>query len=304
MHPIPRLLLNFSCLAALGAAGCAANGGAPAAGLTTASSLHEIAQPHYLPTRFGARPDSTSSEGVQYQGGPVLVDPRVYLIFWGYKTYGDPDNVAPLLSEYVKVMGGSGHNNIYTQYYEESGSQKIYITNPTKQLGGIWYDQTNKVPKRPTDQQVAQEAAAGALHFGGYNGNDLFIVATPHGRSTSGFGTQWCAYHANSGTSAEYLAYINLPYMPDGGGNCGAGIITASNDENTVDEGVTIVTGSEEGDTVTDPVSGTGWYGLEGGEIGSACAWIDIKNDRFGKKHYAMGPMWSNASMSCVQTYK
>ena len=43
-------------------------------------------------------------------------------------------------------MGGSSHNNIYTQYYEKTGSTTTYITNPKKQLGGVWYDDTNAVP--------------------------------------------------------------------------------------------------------------------------------------------------------------
>ncbi len=31
---------------------------------------------------------------VFYDGGPVLVAPKLYIVFWGYKRYGDPDKVA------------------------------------------------------------------------------------------------------------------------------------------------------------------------------------------------------------------
>jgi serine protease len=253
-----------------------------------------------LPTRFGPR--AATSSGIPYQGGPVLVHPNVYLVFWGYKTYGDPDKVATLLTAYLKAMGGSPHNNIYTQYYDELTGKKAYIKNPKMQLGGVWYDQTNKVPKSPTDAQVAQEALAGAYHFHA-GGDDSFVVATPHGRSTSGFGTQWCGYH-NAYAASGYIFYTNLPYIPDAGGDCGANFITPPKDESGADEGVTIVEGAEEGDSVTDPIPGSGWTDSGGGEISSPCVWTDVENDRFRKRTYTTGTMFSNASLSCVQTYK
>jgi serine protease len=247
----------------------------------------------------------TTSEGVTYHGGPVLVNPKVYLIFWGYRTYGDPNKVARLLTDYVAAMGGSRHNNIYTQYFEQATTQRIYITNPTMQLGGVWYDQTNGVPAGPTDSQVAQEALAGATHFGGYDPNGSYVVATPHGRSTSGFGTQWCAYHSITLSGSNMVSYTNLPYVPDAGKQCGADAITPPKDESAADEGVTIAEGAEEGDSVTDPNPGASWYSATAGEISNACGGAThIRNDRFGNRSYTVGSMFSNASGSCVQKYK
>ena len=76
-----------------------------------------------------------------------------------------------------------------------------------------------------------------------------------------------------------------------------------------MDEGVTIVEGHEYGESITDPIVFKGWYNLAihgglQGEIGDACAWTDIANDTFGKKSYTMQPMYSNATESCVHTYK
>ena len=280
-------------------AGCAGNGAAPATGLTTPAQLQSIGRPQYLPARFAAR--RATSSGIPYQGGPVLVHPKIYLVFWGYKTYGDPNKVAALLTDYVKAMGGSGHNNIYTQYYERN-PRKRYITNPRMQLDGVWYDETNKVPKSPTDAQVGQEALAGARHFN-VGSNASFVVATPHGRNSSGFGTQWCAYH-NAYAASSFIFYTNLPYIPDAGASCGANIVAAPKDETGADEGVTIAEGAEEGNTVTDPVPGMSWSDSGGGEISSPCSWLDVQNDRFGARSYTMGTMFSDASLSCVRTYK
>lgn len=305
MHSPSRLVSILSCFAVLGLSACAASAVAPDTGSATAASVAVLGHPQYLPTRSHAQRAIEDSQGVEYQGGPVLVHPKIYLIFWGYSTYGDPNKVAKLLTDYVAAMGGSGHNNIYTQYYEELNAKKIYITNKAMQLGGTWYDQTNPVPQNPTDADVAQEALAGASHFGGIDPNGSYVVATPHGRSTSGFGTQWCAYHSDETSSGQLLSYTNLPYIPDVGATCGANIVAPPKDESGGDEGVTIIEGSEEGDSVTDPGDGTGWVDASGfGEIGDACAWTEIQNDRFGKRSYTMGAMFSNASFSCVQKFK
>jgi serine protease len=297
--------------------GCSASGGvAPTAGSAMQQSAAKgvptgpewryeggvlFHTPHYMATRSAA---SQAKPQIQltYYNGPVLVTPTTYYIFWGYKTYGDKDKVKKLLKTYTKNMGGSGHNNIYTQYYEKVGSTTTYITNPTKQLGGIWEDDKTAVPLHPTDAQVAAEAILGVAHFG-YNANASYVVATPTGHSSSGFGTSWCAYHDATYSGGNLVSYTNLPYMPDAGGNCGANFTTAPSDESATDEGVTIVEGHEYGESVTDPNPGTGWYNNAYGEIGDICAWQDIQNDPFGKKSYTMQPMFSNATSSCVQTY-
>jgi serine protease len=265
--------------------------------MTSLGSAHA----QYLPTRFAAQ--RTTSAGIPYNGGIVLVHPKFFVVFWGYKKYGDPDKVAPLLTRYLKSMGGSGHNNIYTQYYQQlsSQSQKTYITNPKMQLGGVWYDETNKVPESPTDAQVAAEALAAHNHFGATS-EAAFVVATPHGRSTVGFGTKFCAYHSAYNFSGD-IYYTNLPYIPDARDNCGANFISPPKDENGADEGVTIAAGAMEGDSVTDPVPGTGWSGSEGGEISSPCVWNHVENDSFGKEAYTVGPMFSDVQLECVQTY-
>ncbi|MBV9333066.1 MAG: hypothetical protein JO146_03585 [Candidatus Eremiobacteraeota bacterium] len=257
-------------------------------------------QPHYMVTRNAAvKPPSIS---LTYYGGPVQTTPAVYIIFWGYQTYGDRQGVQNLLTTYMTNMGGSGHNNIYTQYYGVVGSNTTYISNPTGQLLGVWNDQTNKVPLHPTDSQVAAEALHGVTHFG-YNGNASYIVATPHGRSTSGFRTQWCAYHSNTFTNGNLVSYTNLPYIPDAGSACGSNIISPPSDETGADEGVTIVGGHEQGESVTDPQPNTGWYNTSYGEIGDICAWTNIQNDPFGSYSYTSQPMFSNATHSCVHSY-
>lgn len=322
MHALWRLVGILGCAGVITLTGCSANGMAPATGspsLAQSQGLFALGAgwvsagglvyhvPQYMPLRSGAGPTSGSGVQFTYHGGPVLVTPKVYLIFWGYKKYGDPDKVAPLLTDYIRVMGGSGHNNIYTQYYDIVDSQTNYIANQKVQLGGVWFDEKNAVPPEPTDAQVAAESLEGVKHFG-YDPNGSFVVATPNGRNSEGFAIQWCAYHSATYSGGNVVSYTNLPYIPEAGKSCGNDSIRPPHhpkDESRKDEGVTIVESVEEGESVTDPVPGTGWYNTQYGEIG-ACpsGGPGPQNDRFRNKSYSVAPMYSDASESCVQTYK
>ena len=309
-----RVAAALGCLATLAMVGCAANSGVAPSTVSMQQQSRATGPsgpgwinkdgvvyhvPHYMATRQSATGQVLPMILLSYGGGPVLVAPKAYIIYWGYGTYGDTDGVKSLLNAYVKHMGGSSHDNIYDQYYETNGGT-TYITNPANQFGGSWVDNRNPVPTHPTDAQVAQEALKGVAHFG-YDANGSYIVATPHGRSTSGFETSWCAYHSTTYSAGRYVSYTNLPYQPDAGSSCGASIIGAPHDEPAVDEGVTIVEGHEYGESVTDPVPASGWYNNQEGEIGDICAWQNIQNDPFGRKSYTMQPMFSNATQSCVQ---
>lgn len=296
LAPVQRRLLSLSIVALVGA-GCSTTS-VPTASFATVAT-HSV---HY------ARPVSHSAAApavndyVTYHNGPVLVTPKLYLIFWGYQKYGDPDNVEKLLTAYARDIGGSGHDNIETQYYQVVSSQKTYIANSKQQFGGAWND-NSAVPKNPTDQQIAAEALKSIAHLR-YDPSGLYVVATPHAHSEVGFGPHWCAYHSYTYyDTSKLLTYANLPYMPDAGKQCGADFIKPPAGETAIDEGVTIMAGHEFGEAVTDPVPFSGWNGVSG-EIGDTCAWHNIANIKFGSKAYTTQPMLSDATESCVQTYK
>ncbi|HEY2476035.1 MAG TPA: hypothetical protein VGI19_14690 [Candidatus Cybelea sp.] len=306
MRTLLRLAGAFGCAATIVTAGCSSSSSVATLPVPATAEQSEPAQPqqhiiHYMGTRAMPPPLPTGITFV-YGGGPVLVKPKIYLIFWGFKTYGDPDKVKPLLKDYAKHIGGSGYDNIYTQYYETSGGKKADIKNPGSQFGGAWEDDTDPVPANPTDAQVEAEASAGVKHFG-FNPNGSYVVATPHDHSTQGFGSSFCAYHSYALNNGKAISYTNLPYQPDVGGLCGANDISPPADEPGVDEGITIVEGHEYGESITDPEPHSGWTYQLYTEIGDYCAWYDVQNDPFGDKSYTAQPMYSNASQSCVHSY-
>ncbi|HEX4013305.1 MAG TPA: hypothetical protein VHX17_05360 [Candidatus Cybelea sp.] len=281
---LSRLTAALGCAAALASYGC--------------SSTATTQLPPQTSPAARAHPDQLL---LWYNNGPVLTAPKLYLIFWGYKKYGDPNKVQSLLESYAQNIGGSAHNNIYTQYYETVKGKNVYITNPKNQYGGVWSDES-AVPRSPTDQQVANEALKALAHLK-YDPNGVYLVATPHGHSMQGFPTNWCAYHSYTYYKKnDLLAYINFPYTPDSDG-CGKNAIKAPSDESGDDEGVTIMAGDEYGEAITDPQPFSGWRGVDG-EIGDDCAWHNLANDKFGAKRYTMQPELSDATHTCVQTYK
>jgi hypothetical protein len=289
---------------AVAVCGCA--GGGPPTALPVAASAYAGAgryeHAHYALSRTMASAVSPQVIYVPYEGGPVIVSPKFYLAFWAYKKYGDPDKVERLLVDYTKNMGGSGHNNIETQYYEGYSGSRVYITNPAAQYGGTWSD-GSPIPKKPTDTQIAAEAVKAVKHFG-YDPNGVYVVATAHNHSEEGFGPNWCSYHSLTKYKAQPVVYANIPYEPDAGSECGASIIKPPSDESAKDEGVTILAGHEYGESITDPqpYTDSAWIG-PAGEIADPCAWHNIANDPFGTKTYTAQPMVSDASASCVQSY-
>ena len=314
MDKVSRLAGVLVCAAMVASAGCSTtnsavtpvtgsptNMQAPAAAQTGSGWIHAggvvYHTPHYMAIRGKQQPAAQPALQLTYGGGPVLAKAKMYLIFWDFKGSGDPNHLKKLLKLYANNVGGSGYNNIYTQYTGPSGN----ITNPAKQFGGAWSDNTHKIPSSPSDAQVAAEAVNGMTHFG-FDPNGSYVVVTAHNHNSPGFGSQFCAYHSDTSTPKGTISYTNLPYIPDAGQNCGSGIIGAPQDETSADEGVTIVEGHEYGESVTDPQPFSGWNSSQG-EIGDICAWIDIQNDPFGSKSFTAQPMYSNASSSCVHSY-
>jgi len=287
----------------LALAGCAGvsvapQSGIPAAWVQAGGVTYNL--PHYALPRGTARKVSPLYFRVPYLGGAVIIAPKYYFTFWGYKKFGDPDRVQPLLEEYAKVMGGSAHNNIETQYYQGSSASKTYIQNPRNQYGGSWSDESN-VPNKPSDQQIAAEALKAVAHFG-YDPNGVYLIATGHKHSEVGFPAHWCAYHSDAVYQKQTVAYAYLPYIPDAGSSCGANNVKPPKDESGADEGVTIMAGHEFGEVITDPSPSTAWDGPQG-EIGDQCYWHGIANEKFGSKSYTEQPMASNADNGCVQTH-
>src|SRR5207302_1122596 len=148
-------------------------------------------------------------------------------------------------------------------------SGAVYVTNPSGQLRGTWVD-TSSLPSKLGTSSIAGEALKAVAHFG-YDANADYMVFTPSGHSTSGFGTQFCAWHSSTSSSSGPVSFSNMPYQPDAGGACGMNFV---NPTTGYFDGFSIVGGHEYAETVTDPFPSSGWVDGSGAENGDKCAWI------------------------------
>ncbi|HYX68002.1 MAG TPA: hypothetical protein VE825_02625 [Terriglobales bacterium] len=254
----------------------------------------------------------------------VETAPKVYVVFWGSQwNSNDPSGEASILigngtGGFLGGVGGSSWNNSVTQYCQGVASGTIFCNgagtpagNPSGTLAGFWYDNAGAAPAHPTQSQLAGEAVNAAGHFGNTsvtnNASVQYVIATATGNSSSGFGTQYCAYHSSTSSSFGDVAYTNLPYITDAGASCGANFNGLG-----PNAGITIVEGHEMAETESDQFPNGGWLDSGGSENGDKCAWISSGQGAsadiiLSTGTYPVQSLWSNAfnngAGGCVLSY-
>ncbi len=226
-----------------------------------------------------------SMANMTYGGGPLLLNPKVYLVLWGNWQTADSFGEAGYLNRFFAGVGGTSWASTLTQYSSRSGA----ITNTPNILKGVWNDTTTP-PASLSDSVAAQEALAARQHFlGGISDPDaLFVVATPENVANGVQGA--CAWH-NAATGG--IPYVALPYLANYT-PCGAQMFGSALD------GVSIVAGHELAEAMTDPEPWTGWADLSKQEIGDKCGWDGLYQAQLANGTYPMQPVWSNAIAGCA----
>ena len=260
---------------------------------------------------------SGTTSNLSYHGGTggigVETAPKIYLVLWGSQWASDPSGEEAILEKFFNGIGGSGWLNSVVQYCQGVASGTVTCNGGTPagnqpgMLAGVWYDNSSAAPTHPKQSQLASEAVKAAQHWGNtsaaLNKSVQYVIATAHNNSASGFGTQYCAWHSYTSSTAGNIAYTNLPYMTDAGASCGANFNGLG-----AKAGITIVEGHELAETITDQFPSSGWIDGSGAENGDKCAWISSgsgasANFTFSSGTFPVQTLWSNATTSCVLTY-
>ncbi|MFN2582872.1 MAG: hypothetical protein ABR498_09055 [Candidatus Dormibacteria bacterium] len=291
-------------------------------GSTTASAQGSPVK-HMMGIRGGGNPNGnpnkpggggggaggSAGKNLSYHGGPIEQATVVYLDFWGSAWGGTTGSAQTYLQGFYGNVGGSSWINTDTQYCQgvasgtvNCGSSGTHITNPTSQLKGTWNDAGNPPANRQIqDSDVANEAVNAMNHFGGYNGNATYIVLTPSGDSESGFaanGGSWCAWHSDTASGGNTLAYAYVPYQPDAAASCGENFVNSGSAGYY--DGFSIVGGHEYEEAQTDPHLNA-WYDRQSSEDADKCAWNSLSGDvTLGGTQYAVQPLWDNLKSGCV----
>jgi serine protease len=262
---------------------------------------------------------SSTTSNLSYRGGAVETTPKIYLVLWGSQWSNDPSGESAILQNFFNGVGGSSWLNSVTQYCQGVASGTVFCNgggtaagNPGAIFGGVWSDNATSAPARPKQSQLAAEAVKAAQHFSNTtaasNASVQYVIATASGNNATGFGTQYCAWHSSTNSTAGKLAYTNLPYITDAGASCGAGFNSLG-----ATAGITIVEGHEMAETITDQFPSTGWLDSGGAENGDKCAWISGTGQgaaayvNLGTVTYPVQSLWSNAfnggAGGCVISY-
>jgi hypothetical protein len=270
-----------------------------------------------------ARP--TRSNNLAYNGGVggigVETAPKLYLVLWGSQwNSNDPSGEEALLASFFGHAGGSSWLASVTQYCQGVATGTVFCNGAGMPAGGgvtfsssasVWYDNASAAPSSPSQSQLAAEAIKAAQHFGntaaGSNNTAQYVVATATHNSSSGFGTQYCAWHSSTSSSYGNIGYTNLPYITDAGASCGANFNGLG-----PNAGITIVAGHEMAETITDQYPNGGWLDRQGAENGDKCAWIQSGQGASASvslngTKFPVQSLWSNVFNSdkggCVLSY-
>jgi serine protease len=222
-------------------------------------------------------------------------------------------------------VGGSPWAAVQTQYCRNvpAGATSCagipgadYITNPKKQLKGIWTDPT-PVPddiitlglaENLVDDPLAMEAMRASAHFQ-YDPQATYIILTPPRPIATGQPV-YCGYHTQTtsinGLGNPYrIQYAFIPFQNKdwpalGTSGCGKHFVNAQSNAfgNGIFDGYSMVVGHEYSEAVTDPdnffANQDGWNDATGSENADKCAWIETQNIALGGHQYAIQPTWSN----------
>ena len=278
------------------------------------------ANPHAM---HGQVQGASTANDLSYHGGVggigVETAPKVYLVLWGSQwNNNDPSGEAAILENFYRGAGSSSWLNSVTQYCQgvatgtvSCGSSGAHAGNQTGIFAGVWADNASSAPSKQRQSQIAAEAVRAAAHYGNTtaasNASVQYVIATSKGHSSNGFKTQYCAYHSSTSSTNGNVAYTNLPYITDAGASCGANFNGLG-----PDAGITIVSGHEMAETITDQFPNGGWLDSSGAENVDKCAWISSGQGASaditlttGK--FAVQSLWSNAfnsgSGGCVLSY-
>jgi hypothetical protein len=289
-------------------------------------------------------PSSLANDLIYHGGnagaGAIGVEtvPATYLIFWGPDwangfTTTDAHGAAytsELLQTYVTSfltnLAGTSWAAIQDEYcnHVPVGTTSCatvgggnYVTDPRKQLKGVWTDPT-PVPsdivtlgleENLADDPIAVEAIRASAHFG-YNPQATYIILTPP--SAIGTGQPvYCGYHTQTSSVDGYgntyrvqyafIPFLNMNWPGLGAGGCGMNSVNVSSDSfgHGVFDGYSIVVGHEYAEAVTDPDNFAsdqdGWNDVQGSETGDKCAWTDLANVSMNDHtKFAVQPLWSN----------
>ena len=235
-----------------------------------------------MPVRNASLQTAKGTGVITYHGGPVLLAPKVYTIFYG--TWSNPcsatnNSTAGVINNLFANINSSAWYRTNTSYYSvTAGTLAKNYSNTSLALGGC---ANVNAPAASLDfvggTQVSDVALAQiAANNWTPTSQDIYFVLTSSDVNVSGFKTSFCGYHGVLPTASVTAQYS---FVGDSAANvgCTSSIIsTLSPNGNPTADAMVSVIAHELVETVSDPLLNA-WYDQTptgGYENADKCAWI------------------------------
>jgi uncharacterized protein with LGFP repeats len=214
---------------------------------------------------------ANDSTPVTPHGGPVLLNPKVFLIFEGNWAAIDMQ----MVNQYFIDVSGSDFEGILSQYYDtDSNGTRHYISNTIAVTGSVMdpnFRHSDSCGKNTIvdDSPLGDIAEEIGLEAGGIDGSTIYFVFTPPHYSVYGYAS--CSSPPACGGYHAYYPVNDLIYavIPYGGGEGTSLCPTNSTDPVQIDINLA---SHEQFEAITDPDVGSGWNAPGAkGEIGDKC---------------------------------
>lgn len=187
-----------------------------------------------VPAPGSASAPGPTDEAMRYQGGRVLLNPRVFVVFWGSEWGGadakgmptlDPLAVAPVVVDFLGRLGGPGDHwsTILTQYCAGAPLDATSCGPRTQRIAPLvssplrgWWVDTSAAPGM--SNLAAQqgdfdgEISAALNHFNAAGPDDIVVLMLPPGKQSAPCG----AFHTYGKTKYGQRAAIVLSYPTEG----------------------------------------------------------------------------------------
>lgn len=249
------------------------------------------------------------NNGISYHGGPLMLGtPTVYYIWYGNWT---PPSPAPnpttqtILSNFASYIGGTGWYNINTTYYDGSNrhvsNAVAFYTTQTNDN----YSHGTSLNDTAVQNIVGSALASNALPI---DPNGVYFVLTSQDvTETSGFCTQYCAWHTHGTyTNAGHSYDIKYGFIGNPA-RCPSACAEQTNTPNgdLAGDSMASLIAHELSESVTDPDLNA-WFDQRGQENADKCAWHfgttstasngSQYNVSVGSMRYLIQQNWVNAS--------
>jgi PKD repeat protein len=246
--------------------------------------------PGDVPSPFAPTIGSPTQPPLLYGNGPLMLTPKLYLIFWGPSGSFASSYENPII-QWAKDLAADGSTNLdeysVVRQYKNAASKPL----TGKVIFGAAVNDTRSYPTRTSacvgdanpcimDSQLQAEikheisaegwpldpASAPEAHY---------IVLTPAGvdgcidslRADCTFEGGYCGYHAETTSGSNVAVYTDTPYVP----GCDSGQAPAGVGGNADTDGSLDTLIHEVAEAATDPDDASGYVDQDGYEIGDKC---------------------------------